>query len=170
MDMEAHTYEVHSKDARNHIQRNFLCICHVICMKFKWSSHEVQIIRYEVNMIFIRTACKFMWINLISFHMKFMRSSFVLHTKFIWTFREFHMNKFDFVSYKIRKKFKWTSYEARMKLTIIILSSSNTFYVKLWIYGFIWTSYEWASRSIVIHSYGDLSSVGPLRCGQLCII
>ena len=38
-----------------------------------------------------------------------------------------------------------SSYEVNNKS----LCSSNTFNVKLWIYGFMWTSYEKASRSIV---------------------
>ena len=107
------------------------------------------VLRYEVHMNFIRTACKFIWINLMSFHMKFMKSSFELQTEFIWTSQEFHMNEFDFISYKIRKKIIWTSYEARMKFWNKSLCSSNKFHMKLWIYGFKWTSYQWASRSIV---------------------
>ena len=42
--------------------------------------------------------------------------------------------------------FLWSSYEVHNKF----LRRSHEFHVKLCIYGFIWTSYEWASRSIVI--------------------
>ena len=41
--------------------------------------------------------------------------------------------------------FIWSPYEVNNKF----LCNSNKFHVKLWINGFIWTSYEWASRSIV---------------------
>ena len=75
-------------------------------------------LRYEVHMNFIRTACEFIWINLIQCHMQFTRSSFELHVKFIWTFYQFHMNKFDVISYEIRKKFIWTSYEVHTKFKI----------------------------------------------------
>ena len=82
------------------VHRNFLCACHAILMKFRWSLDEVQIIRnsyefhmyfmwtvhkphinlfvlhgyiiltslvirYEIHMNFIRTACKFISMNLI---------------------------------------------------------------------------------------------------------
>ena len=148
---------------------NFICFACELFMSLMSTSLVLHgynistslVIRCEVHMNFIRTACKFIWINLISFHMKFMRSSFELHTKVIWTSREFHMNKFDFISYEIRKKFIWTLYEARMKLTTIFLCSSNKFHVKLWINGFIWTSYEWASRSIVGPTW-IISDNGPL--------
>ena len=49
-------------------------------------------LRYEVHMKFIRIACKLIWINLISFHIKFMRI-------FIWTPYEVHMN-FSEISYE----------------------------------------------------------------------
>ena len=68
---------------------------------------------YEVHMNLIRTECKFIWINLIWFHMKFM-----LHMKFIWTSHEFHTNKLDFISYEIHEKFIWTSYEVHATFTI----------------------------------------------------
>ena len=41
--------------------------------------------------------------------------------------------------------FIWRSHVVNNKC----LCSSNKFHVMLWIYGFIWTSYEWAPRSIV---------------------
>ena len=112
------SHEVHMKFKSFEIHMNFICISCELFMSLKSTSlvlHGYNILtsivpRYEVLMIFIRTACKFIWINLISFHMKFMRSSFVRHTKFIWTSREFHMNKFDFIACEIRKKFIWTSY------------------------------------------------------------
>ena len=96
------------------------------------------VLRYEVHMNFIRSACKFMWINLILFHMKFMINSLELHMNFKWTSNEFHMNKFDFISYE-------STYEVHNEF----LRRSHKFHVKLCIYGFTRTSYEWASRSIV---------------------
>ena len=40
------------------------------------------------------------------------------------------MNKFDFISYEIRKKFVRTLYEARMKLTVLFyVQISNKFHV-----------------------------------------
>ena len=63
-----------------------------------------------------------------------MRSSFEQHTKFIWTSREFHMNKFDSIAYVIRRKFIWTSYEARMKLTINFYVVQPNF---MWSYGYM---------------------------------
>ena len=83
--------------------------------------------RYEVPMNFIRTACKFIWMNLISFHVKFMWSSFKLHTKFIWTSRQFYMNKFDLIPYEIHEKFIWSSCEAKMKLTVIVYVVQTNF-------------------------------------------
>ena len=103
---------------------------------------EVVVLRYQVHMNFIRTACKFIWINLISFHMKFMRSSFELHVKFIWTSYEFHMNKIDCISYEIHKKFIWTSYEVHTKFTINSYVDHTNFmwsYVHIWFHmDFIW--------------------------------
>ena len=63
-----------------------------------------------------------------------MRSSFELHTNFIWTSREFHMNKFDLISYEIHKKFIWTPYEARMKLKINLYVVQTKF---MWGYGYM---------------------------------
>ena len=155
-DLEAHSYEVHSKDTRSHIHGWYKETSCALVMEFLWSSHEVHmkfksfeiqmnfifiscemlmslmstlvlhgynistslVLRYEVHMNFIRTAYKFIWINLISFDMKFIRISYELHTKLIWTSRKFHMNKFDFISYEIHEKFIWTSYKGRMTLTI----------------------------------------------------
>ena len=54
--------------------------------------------------------------------------------------------------------FIWSSYEVNNKS----LCSSNQFHVKLWIYGFIWTSSEWASRSILVILWFLLNSVD--RC------
>ena len=126
MYLSCHSYEVHMKFKLFEIHMKFICISCELFMSLMSTSlvlhgyniSTILVLQYEVHMNFIRTACKFMWINLISSHMKFMRSSFELHTKFIWTSHEFHMNKFDFISYEIRKKFIWTSYETRMKLTI----------------------------------------------------
>ena len=66
--------------------------------------------------------------------MKFTRSSFELHTKFIWNSSEFHINWLDFISYEIHKKFTWTSYEAGMKLTInVYVVQANL----MWSYGYV---------------------------------
>ena len=121
---------------------NFICISCELFMSLMSTSVVLHgynvltslVLRYEVHMNYIRTARKFIWINFISFHIKFTRSSFELHTKFTWTSREFHMNKFEFISYEIRKKFIWTSYEARMKLTINFYVVQTNF---MWSYGYM---------------------------------
>ena len=121
---------------------NFICISCELFMSLTSTSLVLHgyniltslVLRYELHMNFIRTACKFIWINLISFHMKFMRSSFELYTKFIWTSREFHMNKFDFISNQIREKFIWASYETPMKLTINFYAVQANF---MWSYGYM---------------------------------
>ena len=108
------------------MHKNFTCISCELFMSLMSTSLVLHgyniltslVLRCEVHMNFIRTACKFVWISLVSFHRKFMRSSFEPHTKFEWTYRDLHMNKFDFVSYEVHEKFICTSYEARMKLTI----------------------------------------------------
>ena len=92
------------------------------------------VLRYEVHMNLIRTACKFMWINLIKFHMNFMRNSLVLHMKFIWTSYEFHMNKFDFISYEIHKKFIWTLYEVHTKFMMSSCVDHTNF---MWSYAYM---------------------------------
>ena len=122
------------------------------------------VLRYEVHMNFIRTACKFIWIHLISFHIKFIECSFELHTKFIWTFCEFHMEKFDFISYEVRKKFIWMSYEARMKLTINLFVVQTNF---MWSYGYM-VSYGLHINEPPGPSY--LSRIGFLLLGDQVIV
>ena len=124
MHPEAHSYEVHSRDARNHIHVEYIGTSCALDIKFLWSSHGVHmkfksfeinmnficisyelfmslmstslvshayniltssVLRYEVHMNFIRTACKFIWINLILFHIKFIRSSYELHMTLVWS-------------------------------------------------------------------------------------
>ena len=113
-------------------------------MYFMWTVYELMstslvlhgyntltslILRCELHMSFIRTASKFIWINLISFYMKIMRSSFELHTKFIWTFREswisYELIRFHFIwnSWEVHMNFIWSSYEVNNKF----LYSSNSF-------------------------------------------
>ena len=146
-------YEVHGKFKYFEIHMNFIYIQCELFMSLMSTSFVLHgydispsfVLRHKIHMNFIRTACKFIWINLILFLMELMRSSCELHMKFIWTPHKFHMNKFDFISYEIHEKFMWTSYEVHNKF----LCSSNKFRVKLCIYSFIWTSYGWASRSIV---------------------
>ena len=101
--------------------------------------------------------------------MNFTRNSFELHMKIMWTSYEFHMNKFDFISYEIHMKFIWSTYEVPNNF----LRRSHKFHVKLCIYGFIRTSYEWASRSIVIQSSNDLLFIeilGIYFCEQKILI
>ena len=59
-----------------------------------------------------------------------------------------------------------SSYEVNNKF----VCSSNKFNVKLWIYGFIWTSYEWAPGSIVKCSWEEIQINGALmeRYGLWC--
>ena len=122
------------------IHMNFICILCELVMSLMSTSLVLHgyyistslVLRYEVHMNFIRTAYWFTWINLISFHMKFMRSSFELHTRFIWTTRKFRMNKFDFISYEIREKFIWTSYASLMKLTINCYVVQTNFMWSYW--------------------------------------
>ena len=101
-----------------------------------------------------------------------MRSSFELRVKFIWTSYKFHMNKSDCISYEILKlirssyelNFIWSSYEVHNKL----LRRSHKFHVKLCIYDFIWTSYDWASRSIV-HRHPGLYSISQEICTRFLL-
>ena len=124
------------------IHMNFICISCEILMSLMSTSLALHgynistslVIRCKVHMNFIRTAYKFIWIYLISFDTKFINSSFELHTKLIWSSREFHMNKLDFISYEIHEKFIWTSYEARMKLTMNFDVVQTNF---LWSYGYM---------------------------------
>ena len=142
MHLSCNSYEVHTKFKLFEIHRNFIWISRELFISLMSTSLVLHgyniltslVLRYEVHMNLIRTACKSIWINLISFHMKFMRSSFELHTKLIWTSHELHMMKFDFISYEIHEKFIWTSYEARMKLTINFYVVQTHF---MWSYGYM---------------------------------
>ena len=150
--LPCNSYEVHMKFTWSSNHSKFIWTSCELFMRFMSTSLVLHgyniltslVLRYEVHMNFImnfiRTACKFIWINLISFHMKFMGSAFELHTKFIWTSREFC------VKFELHMNFIWSSYEVNNKF----LCSSNKFHMKLWIYGFIWTLYKWASGSIVV--------------------
>ena len=121
---------------------NFICISCELFMSLTSTSLVIHgyniltslVLRYELRKNFIRTAWKFIWINFISFHMKFIRSSFELYTKFIWISCEFHMNKFDFISNEIHEKFIWTSYEAPMKLAINVYVVQTNF---MWSYDMV---------------------------------
>ena len=132
------------------------------------------VLRYNVHMNFIRSACKFMWINLILFHMKFMRNSFELHMNFIWTSNEFHMNKFDFISYEIHKKFIWTSCEVHTKFTMNSYVDHRNFmwsYAYMVLYGFhsfsaYLTHYHTHNQVFLQLSYP--TGAGRWRVSDLC--
>ena len=139
---------------------------------------------YEPHVNFI----SIIWVWYINFISPSIWTSYELHTNCMLI----HLNEFDFISYEIHEKFLWTLYEVQMNLSWIsyelirfhfkwnpwevhmnfiwspyevnntFLCSSNKFHVKLWIYGFIWISYEWASRSIVVLPY-------ELILVQICI-
>ena len=53
------------------VQLMFMSLVSISLVLHGYNILTSLILRYEAHMDFIRSACKFMWINLISFHIKF---------------------------------------------------------------------------------------------------
>ena len=67
MDLEAHSYEVHSKDVRDHIHVQYIGTSCVLDMQFLWSSDEVHVKfkSFKMHMNFICISCE-LFISLMS--------------------------------------------------------------------------------------------------------
>ena len=170
MDPGAHSYEVHMKPYIHNFTWNLFELnknLMLLLLSFIWSSYELL--------------ANFKWNKIEFIHMKFTRSSYELRMEFRWTSHEFHMKwkkiySYEFTcsntnevdmrlinsSHEIHIKFIWISNDLNFVWTSCELHKNymtsaqevSMYYTWIWfLTSLLCTSYEWASRSIVVSIY-----------------